>query len=225
MGRPKTQARARNDADVQAASGRIELGGLCGAPLSQVRKKQEGTCRKYAGLGTFHPGIGPCRTHGGNGAYWRTKGAWLMGHMLAQGKNITPWEALLGEVRRTYGAVLFYDQKVAEAPDDDSVMAGGSHYPWVTARERERDRLMKVSKLALDAGVAAAQLAQVEWEAQELALMLQNILQSPELGLTDNQLDLARGVARRELMALDLRTRQAVEGPDAVEGEWYGEPT
>ena len=223
--RVRLRAQARLDVDLEVAEDPvvIEAGGVCGQLLTGRGQERLGvgrTCQAPAGTGTSHFGYGPCKSHRGNTAYHQARGAWLMGHAIARPLGITPWEALLGQLRRQAGTVAFLDQKVAEASQDDDLAPGGSHAYWYTQRQVEGDRLAKYSKMALDAGVAERFIAQVEWEGEQLTLMLNAVINDSTLGFTDEQKDGMRGKFRRELLALEARSLEAsAAGSVTVEGE------
>lgn len=170
-------------------------------------------CKNHSGFRTSHDGWGVCWRHGGNTKYERARGAWLMAHAVAKELDISPWECLFGEVRRSAGEVAFYDAKVAQAPSDDALL--GEYSPWVKKWEESRKRLARAAKLAIDAGVAERLVAQVEENARTLNAVLMATLSAPELELSDSQIDAARGVLRRELLALGSST--SVVDSEAVE--------
>ncbi len=126
-----------------------------------------------------------------------------MAHGLARTLNVTPWQALLEEVKRTAGEVAWLDHKVGEAPDDEALESGGTHHMWMIERQKQRMWLGRVAKMALDAGVAERLVAQMEIEGQLIAKAIMSTLTDPALGLTESQLEAARGIMRRELLALE----------------------
>ena len=142
----------RAEIDARLASGEVLAGGACGAPKRE--HNGGGTCRRPAGWETSHVGSGRCKSHGGNSKQENTKGAWVLAHEMARALNVSPMEALLGEVRRTAGTVAFLDRKVAEAPNDESLLKsvsdddGPGYARWVKMRLEERQHLARVSKLA-----------------------------------------------------------------------------
>lgn len=148
-----------------------------------------------------------------------------MAHGLARKLNVTPWEALLEEVRRTAGAVAWLQLKVGETEDDEQLledtqslddegMASGPApmRPWYRMYVAERQWLGRVSKMALDAGVAERMVAQMELEGEKIAAILMATLDAAEL--TPEQWERARDTMRTQLMSL-------TSGPlgDVVEGE------
>lgn len=159
-------------------------------------------CRSAAGGGTDHLGVGRCAKHGGNTIKGRREAALLAAHAYANKRGVTPWQALLEEVQRCAGAVAWLDWKVGQAPTDDALLSSepGGYAPWVAMRERERDRMAKVAKMTMDAGVASALVARAEVSGAATARVLMNTVSA--LGLTDEQMDLARGIMRRELLAI-----------------------
>ena len=198
--------------------------GLCGW------MRDDGTpCERRAGWNTDHLGAGRCSHHKGKTRQGLFKGAWLMAHGLARKLNVTPWEALLEEVRRTAGAVAWLQLKVGETEDDEQLLIDSQAEdelgmpaglqpmrPWYRMYVAERQWLGRVSKMALDAGVAERMVAQMELEGQEIARVISATLDALEL--TPMQWDIARATVRRELMALDARGQGTPLG-DVVEGE------
>mgnify|MGYP001026058986 CR=1 FL=1 len=144
----------------------------CGAR----RKQGTGTCTRPAGWGTDHPGIGPCKLHGGstpnhtNAA--RTERARRAVATYGLPRDIDPAKALLEEVHRTAGHVAWLAAKIAES-DEDSLVWGPAEETeksatpvpgtdtkhaarpnvWLDLYQRERTHLVRVSKAALDAGI------------------------------------------------------------------------
>jgi hypothetical protein len=171
-------------------------------------------CGNVAGKGTDHPGVGRCARHGGKSLQGRREAALLMAHALARHHATTPWQALLDEVQRCAGAVAWLDWKVGQAPDDAALLSSDpvdGFAPWVAMRERYEDRLAKVAKMTMDAGVASALVARAEVSGQATARVLMNTLGA--LGLSDDQMDLARTVMRRELLAI-----ASEDGATVIEG-------
>lgn len=173
-------------------------------------------CSHGAGEGTEHPGVGPCRMHGGAGRRENVIGAWIVAHRLAEHLEVSPWDALITEVKRTAGEVAWLDQKVGEAPDDDALRPGGSHHDWVRHRERQRVWLGRVAKMAVDAGVAGMLVARERAAGEEIARVLNRTLETlVAAGLGDELEAVARSAMRRELLALDA----GVDGLGTIDGE------
>ena len=178
------------------------------------------SCMNYAGAGTDHKGVGRCWQHGGATEAGVREAAWIVGHAFARALDVTPWEGLLLAVRIAAGRVAFCEVKLSEAysdhqlePPQDSYGASGRvgenengqpgqnlHY-WVKQAELWHDKLARVSKLAIDAGVAERLVRQLELEAQ-LMLRATNITLE-ELGLNDEDRQRALGIMSRTLLALE----------------------
>lgn len=115
-------------------------------------------------------------------------------HGFALSLDVTPWEGLLTAVRIAAGRVAFCEAKLAGAWSDrqleppatggeDSGSGGGDsgaagrtgeggqnlHY-WVKQAELWHEKLARVSKLAIDAGVAERLVRQIEIEAQAMIM-------------------------------------------------------
>lgn len=188
--------------------------------LAPTRLKSEmggalGICDKRAGWGTDHDGAGPCKRHemlvddvraGGDGYRGRT-GAWVMAHGFAKALDVTPWEALLTAVKIAAGRVAFIEHKLGTAQTDEQLMGDGDMAWWVRQAEMWHDRMAKVAKMAIDAGVAERMVRQVELEAE---LMLKATTRTfDELGLDEMTRERALGIMARELLALEAA--QAVD--------------
>lgn len=138
-----------------------------------------------------------------------------MGHALARQLNVTPWEALLTEVRRSAGEVAWLDGKVSECPTDDLLLVGtdaGGFAPWVKMREEARKHLARVAKMAIDGGVAEKLVMQVQSEAQELGQMVLRVLMNKDLALTEEQIAHARSILHREMLALAAGPANVIDG-------------
>lgn len=208
--RARAQGRVAALSQIEGGT-KLEIGGTCGAQRTRDRQP----CEREAGAGTAHLGVGNCDKHSGNSRFENSRGAWLMAHAMMGELDTTPWEALLRQVRRTAHEMAWLDQKVAECPSDDDLLPGGSHYPWVKMRIEAFNRHTRVAKMAIDAGVAERLVAQLEFEATAYATVLLNTLNA--LGLGPEVMEVARGIMRRELLALDSMPGEVVR--EEVVGE------
>lgn len=166
----------------------------------------------YEGLG------GPCMAHGGAKKAGRSTGAWLMAHKFAEELDVSPWEALLMVIRITAGRVRYCESVLASAVDDrelegrvsseeptgvsenGDLTTGRDLRWWVDTSERERDRLARVSKAAIDAGVAQLLIEKELRAGEELAGTFVKVLSAmEEAGVVGEMLEIARTVMRKEL--------------------------
>jgi len=138
-----------------------------------------------------------------------------MAHRVAGELNVTPWDALLGEVRRTAYRVGWLESKLAEAVEDEDLVRGGRLYEFVRWQERERAQLARVAKMAIDGGVAERIVAQVEADGRALAgVGLRLLDRLADLGLLsgdEDTMETARGILRTELLALDAIEGELIE--------------
>lgn len=174
----------------------------CGEPVRRRGRSGETWqeyCERAAGEGTQHAGAGPCYRHAAR--LGRGTGAWIVAHAFARALEVTPWEALLWAVRLAAGRVAFIEAKLGTAEADDELEPNGRLHHWVRESREERDRLARVSKLAIDAGVAERLVRQIELEA---ALMLRaTTLTLDELGLGEEDRARALAIMSRNLLALE----------------------
>lgn len=167
-------------------------------------------CQRNAGSGTGHPGVGPCSWH--DRWFAAGTGAWIVAHGFARELNVTPWEGLLTAVRIAAGRVAFIEHKLGTAVGDEELEVNGRLWHWVRQAELWHDKLAKISKLAIDAGVAERLVRQLELEAQ---LMLRaTSLTFDELGLDPDTRQRALGIMSRNLLALEAEEVGAQ--PDGV---------
>lgn len=224
---PKWMTEAYEEAVVRWKSG--ELG--CTAVYQRGREAGK-RCLSKPGKGTTHEGWGNCVAHRGAWKSGRAIGAWLMAHAFAEEYDLSPWESLLYVIRITAGRVRYCELVLAGARDDRQLegrevetgetVKGGENDGapvmerglgwWVETSERERVLLAKVSKAAIDAGVAQLLVERELAAGNQLADMLVGVWEELRAaGLDKKSLDLARDVMKRKLAELDGAQR-AIEG-------------
>jgi hypothetical protein len=162
-------------------TGRVVIGGISAAEIIDygncVHWGQKGPawpyeqCPRKAGARTDHEGVGLCWEHGGHTGKGKVQGAILMAHAYADELDVTPWEALLSQVRLLAAQVEWLKDKVQKAEflrQEDALRPSDPDFHWVVMLEARGDRLAKVSKMAIDAGVAERLVRQVELEAAHM---------------------------------------------------------
>lgn len=141
-----------------------------------------------------------------------------MAHKFAEELDVSPWEALLLVIRITAGRLRYIESVLASANDDTEIegrAADGSPLGvseagdlttsrnltwWVEKSESERDRLAKVSKAAIDAGVAQLLIEKELRQGEELAETFVKVIEGlRDAGVGDEILEVARGVMRNQL--------------------------
>ena len=165
--------------------------------LATLLTRRDGYCTRVAGAGTAHLGVGACSRHERSSG----TGAWIVAHGFARQLDVTPWEGLLTAVRIAAGRVAFIEAKLGTAEGDWELEVNGRLWHWVLQSVLWHDKLAKISKLAIDAGVAERLVRQLELEAQ---LMLRaTSLTFDELGLDPDTRQRALGIMSRNLLALE----------------------
>lgn len=171
---------------------------LCGA-----RKKNGQSCRAFAGQGTDHPGIGRCKFHGGATRTHAVNAVVqeAQRRMVKYGLpiEIEPHEALLSMLYLASGHVAWLREEVAALGD----LSDFESRVLIQLYGDERDRVAKVAKAALDAGVADRQVALAERYGATLAELLRGVFADPELALTEAQRARLPDVLRRHLPRLE----------------------
>lgn len=128
-------------------------------------------CEKDAGHRTPHLGVGMCFDHGGWFGRELQKGAIYMALAYADEMNVSPWEAMLSQCRLLANQVAWLRVRVYEAEKVGGVEAlrpGGDAWDWVAMLEARGDRLAKVAKMCLDAGIQQQLVASIELEADNM---------------------------------------------------------
>jgi hypothetical protein len=168
---------------------------LCGA-----RKKNGDTCRLYAGQGTPHLGIGRCKHHGGmtpnhmkNAAIQEAQRRMVQ---LGGPVEMHPHEALLAMLHVASGHVVWLRNEIA------SLTSVGDFESRVLIQvySDERDRVARVAKACLDAGVAERQVRLAEEFGSMLADVLRAVFDDDELQMTSQQRALMPAVLQRYLV-------------------------
>ena len=183
----------------------------CGA-----NTKRGAVCNKPAGWGTSYR-HGRCKLHGGASPTHvkaaQRREAELAVVTLGLARDVDPNQALLEELHRAAGHVAWLGEVVGELdknqvvygitrtvqhPDGTrTVEARAGINVWVKLYQEERDRLVRVAKAALDAGVAEQQVRLTEAQAQQLAGVIRAILTDLGHDLEDERV---RDVVRLRLI-------------------------
>jgi hypothetical protein len=162
----------------------------CGA-----NTKRGAVCNKPAGWGTPY-GHGRCKLHdGATPTHLRAaerREAERAVAVFGVPREVDPQVALLEEVHRAAGHVAWLGEVVAhlgknkvvhgivrtvQLPDGSrTVEARAAINVWVKLYQEERDRLVRVAKAAIDAGVEERQVRLAEGQAQQLAQVIRAIL-------------------------------------------------
>jgi hypothetical protein len=173
----------------------------CGA-----NTKRGAVCNKPAGWGTPSQ-HGRCRLHGGASPTHQKaaqrREAQRAVEQFGLPREVEPHEALLEEVHRAAGHVAWLGEVVrtleknqvvhgitrsVQLPDGTrTVEARAAVNIWVKLYQEERDRLVRVAKAAIDAGVEAHQVRLAEAQAEQLAQVIRAILTDLGQDLADEQ--------------------------------------
>lgn len=173
----------------------------CGA-----RARSGEPCRHPRGFRTKHAGFGSCYLHGGrtpNGEkHAAREGAERALEVLGVPVEIDPQQALLRQVWEAYGNVAFLRARVRELEAIHGPDHLGDERPHVLLAlyNEERDRLAKIAKLAIDAGIAERAITIAEAQADAIVSVVTAVLDS--LDLPRGKRDAAQAVAVRRLQEL-----------------------
>lgn len=145
----------------------------CGRPKRQGSREP---CRRGAGWGTSHDGYGACKLHGGctpSGIKAAAKEAardFAVG-MLGAEVDVDPLGAMLLSVKLAAGMVAYY--RLQMVADGDAVSPA-----LVDGYERANERMGKLAKAALDAGVNERLVKIAERTAERIALAAEEALEA-----------------------------------------------
>lgn len=201
--------------------------GLCGA-----ERHSGGSCRRPAGWGTGHLGVGRCKNHAGSTPSHELHGALELARRRAvvMGRPIDaePHEAILECIRIAAGEVKYASDQIAELEEAELVgpvqtsrpvkLEKGAENPgvyvteygapalhiWIKVRHEAMDRLVNYSKIAIACGIAERQVAIAESHAQEFAERMRRFALA--LGLEPQDPKVRRAF------------RESLTGPPVIEG-------
>lgn len=185
------------------------------------RRRRNRLCSMPAGYKTNHLGLGSCRYHGGSA--WQVEEAWRMAQEIALELDVTPWDALLLEVRRSAARCAWLDERLNAAvrqdstliidPDTrDEILLPAGLRPdlrvLLIESRNERRHMARVAKAAIDAGVAERLVRQIELEGRLVAEAVGAGLDALELlvTLTDEQRAAAVHAASERLLMIEKPT-------------------
>jgi hypothetical protein len=178
---------------------------LCGA-----KRKNGNTCRLFAGQGTSHPGVGRCRFHLGNSKNHEAHAVRVEATRrlveFGQPVAVEPTEALLQVLHLSAGHLAWVREALATLDDKTTFEGQVLMRLW----NEERDRVARISKAALDAGVAERQIQLAERYGEQLAHLLMGIFEDPELALNMRQRGRLPDLLRRHLTVIDAESRQGL---------------
>lgn len=161
-------------------------------------------CTNEAGYGTPHEGFGECYRHGGQIHGRLRRGAVLMALAYADELMITPWEALLQQLRLLANQVEWLRQRVHEYESlggVDMLKPGGEGSWAVEMLEARGDRLAKVAKSCIDAGIAKQLVEGATREAENMAKAAISALDG--LGIEGSQREEFLELMSREMLRLE----------------------
>lgn len=211
-GQDLTPAELAKANQIRNPSEQLKVTERCPAALSRS-DPNKGTCRNAAGWGTTHPGIGYCKMHGGNTTSGKKAAARTFGRGLIDMEkqkfggdpslvNITPEQAIIEEVRRSTAMVRWLEERIGQwSMQEDQVDLAGlprlmdetykgtatftDQREWLLLYREERAHMVKVSKMAIDAGLAKRMVELAEDQGRMLATAIRAVLDA--LNLTPDQ--------------------------------------
>lgn len=184
-------------------------------------------CRYALGQDTSHPGVAYCKPHGGNRGIGLCTGAWIMGHAFSDiTGTTTPWDALEMATQIAANKVIAIQQELGRRLDGNMTLSklieeggyttqGGDHPDLPELMKLDVmwfDRLTKVAKWSIDAGLGERMMAQIETDGAALALAARKAVE--ELGYDhDRQAEILAAIGR------NLRAIEAGDDPTIIEGQ------
>lgn len=137
--------------------------------------------------------------------------------------DVSPWQALLHEVRRAAYRAAWLDQQldaeaqrhtelVHETEQADRWASAAEVRRWTEESRRERTHLARVTKTAIDAGLAERYVQSIEADARLITRIVGRAIGVLDL-TPEQQLDVSAALreALREA-STELNTRHAIEG-------------
>lgn len=172
---------------------------LCGGLKRQPEYEGE-MCKRPAGWGTTHPGVGRCKLHGGStrnhAKFAEVETGRRQVELWGGRRDVHPAQALLELVQWKASEVAYWRFRVAEIAEEDltwgtsKIKTGGEdygtteeakpHIALVMLRQAEHD-LADYASASLKAGVEAAQVEIAKAQASLLASVLRAIVADPRV--------------------------------------------
>lgn len=141
------------------------------AGLCNARKRNGEHCRAFAGQGTNHPGVGPCKHHLGNTAPHEKRAIALnlKRQMVTYGEpveDVSALNALLQELAAAVGHTAWLRARISDLSQDEL----GTTYGVALVRlyDSERDRKARMARLAIESGVDEAKIRVMEGQVRML---------------------------------------------------------
>lgn len=156
--------------------------------------------------------------------------------------TVDPQTALLDEIYRTAGHVKWLGEQIAALDPKDLVWGVGSEEKregvgemetqidlttttkiarpaaMVQMYQAERAHLVHVCKTAIQCGIAERQIKLAEEQGQMIAAGFRQVVESPELALTEVQITIARTMVSQVLRTMSLSSRPALPPPAGSNG-------
>lgn len=210
-------------------------GRLCGAD----KRQGSGTCRREAGWGTDHAGVGCCKLHGGSTPNQEKSGQRLLALAEAEreldklGRRVdvgSTADAMLALVEETAANVAVYrrllqdrklevgDGGIAQHTMSKAKPAEVERHVWLVLYDEERDRLFGYLAQCRKLGIEEARLEQAERLSGERVEVMAGVLRRVIDGMRDSLL--RRGCDAKVIEAtyredLPAVVRAAVEAASA----------
>lgn len=166
-------------------------------------------CKLEAGWGTPHPGLGPCRKHGGNlpnvVKRYAEQSARQQAIEWGVELDIDPFAGILLSVRMAYGAVMAHKAQIppGAAPDSPEVIT------WMAAQKHAA----QIAKMAIDAGIAEREIRIMERLAESISQAFEDAVAT--LDERDLPPAVRQELAERFAAALERREGGVIEGRES----------
>jgi hypothetical protein len=214
-GYPKLKRKGQSQSMKKRQARDARLPSICGA----TTRGKTGECKRPAGWGTTHPGIGCCKTHAGNAAQHRKNAIKIEAQQfMGAPKDINPFDAIIWCIRITAGEVEWLTTKIAEVNEEDWIedtQFGKQMNVLQRTRADAQDRLVRYSRDAIQLGLAERAVKLAENFGALIARLLENI--AIELQLTRAQKEQWPTIVRRQLILMQGGTPPEQE--EIIEGE------
>lgn len=136
----------------------------------------------------------------------KQKRAWEAGKEFMGELDVSPWDALLSEVRRAAYRSAWVDHRVevargeVDALDSDPearLVYDAELRKWLEESRRERMHMTRISKQAIDAGLAERYVESVRVEGQRIIGIIARTMEAAQL--EPHQVELAKVALENEL--------------------------
>jgi hypothetical protein len=218
-GEPSAYARANQRArKLEKTKKRVKKLNVCGATTRGGNK-----CKKLAGWGTSHKGIGKCSLHGGlSPTHVKHAAKKMAADFLGTPMEINPLDAILWCIKIRAGEVRWLGERMQELDKgswEEQTIVGKQFHLYARERQAALRDLSKFSQMAISLGIAERAVKLAETYGELIAQYTKGLLEDLWPHLDAEGRAKAPLYVRTHLLALDGGMQQDRDLPELTTGK------